>query len=129
MASASSVAFLSTRAALDAVFSRFSTVSRSARASSTSTTRRCSSGSSGPGTSSSLNARSTNTIASTSRMFERNLLPRPSPLLAPSTSPPMSTTCTLACTVFFVLDISARASRRRSGTWATPMFGSFVAKA
>ena len=35
-------------------------------------------------------------MASTSRMLARNLLPRPSPLLAPSTSPPMSTTCTAA---------------------------------
>ena len=73
---------------------RFSTVSRSARASSSSTTRRCSRGSDGPGTSSSANARRTNTMASTSRMFARNLLPSPSPLLAPSTRPPISTTST-----------------------------------
>ena len=45
--------------------------------------RRCSSGSDGPGTSSSSKARSTNTMASTSRMWARNRLPRPSPLLAP----------------------------------------------
>ena len=83
--------------------SRFSTVSRSARASSISTTRRCSSGSDGPVTSSSSNARSTNTMASTSRMLARNLLPRPSPLLAPSTRPPMSTTWTAAWTIVFVL--------------------------
>ena len=81
--------------------SRFSTVSRSASASSISTTRRCSIGSRGPVTSSSSNARSTNTIASTSRMLARNLLPRPSPLLAPSTRPPMSTTCTAAWTTLF----------------------------
>ena len=33
-------------------------------------------------------------MASTSRMLARNRLPRPSPLLAPSTRPPMSTNCT-----------------------------------
>ena len=37
----------------------------------------------GPGTSSSSKARSTKTMASTSRMWPRNLLPRPSPLLRP----------------------------------------------
>ena len=41
----------------------------------------------------------------------------------------MSTTCTAACTTFFDFDISASASSRLSGTWATPTFGSFVAKA
>src|SRR6188768_3215545 len=89
--------------------------------------RRCSIGSDGPVMSSLTNARSTNTIASTSRMLARNLLPRPSPLLAPSTRPPMSTTCTEAWTTFFDFDIAARRSRRSSGTLATPMFGSFVA--
>src|SRR6188768_2118195 len=91
--------------------------------------RRCSIGSDGPVMSSLTNARSTNTIASTSRMLARNLLPRPSPLLAPSTRPPMSTTCTAACTTFFDFDITARRSRRSSGTLATPMFGSLVANA
>src|SRR5690606_25447890 len=107
--------------------SRFSTVSRSARASSSSTTRRCSSGSDGPVMSSSSNARSTNTMASTSRMLARNLLPRPSPLDAPSTSPPMSTTWTAACTMLRDFDISANRSSRSSGTLATPMLGSLVA--
>ena len=60
-------------------------------------------GRTGPATSSSSNARSTNTMASTSRMLARNLLPRPSPLLAPSTRPPMSTTCTAACTTLRLL--------------------------
>ena len=108
---------------------RFSTVSRSARASSSSTTRRCSRGSGEPDTSSSANARRTKTMASTSRMLARKRLPRPSPLLAPSTSPPMSTTCTAAWTTLRLLDISASRSRRSSGTLATPMFGSLVAKA
>ena len=69
------------------------------------------------------------TMASTSRMPPRNRLPRPSPLLAPSTSPPMSTTCTAAWTTLRLLDISASRSRRWSGTLATPTFGSLVAKA
>ena len=79
--------------------SRFSTVSRSARANSSSTMRRCSSGSLGPVTSSSSNARSTSTMASTSRMLARKRLPRPSPFDAPSTRPPMSTTSIAACTM------------------------------
>jgi len=55
------------------------------------------------------------------------LLPRPSPLLAPSTRPPMSTTSTVACTTFFDSDMAASASSRGSSTRATPMLGSFVA--
>ena len=102
-AATSSASDRSARAAFWRSLEALSTVSRSASASSSSTIRRCSSGSSGPGTSSSTNARSTNTMASTSRMPPRNRLPRPSPLLAPSTSPPMSTTCTAACTTFFDL--------------------------
>ena len=108
---------------------RFSTVSRSASASSSSTTRRCSRGSGEPATSSSTNARRTNTMASTSRMLARKRLPRPSPLLAPSTSPPMSTTWTAAWTTLRLFDISASRSRRSSGTLATPMLGSLVANA
>src|SRR4051794_26088349 len=66
-------------------------------------------------------------MASTSRMLARNLLPRPSPLLAPSPSPPMSTTWTAACTSCFDLLIAPSWSTRVSGTLATPMFGSLVA--
>ena len=55
------------------------TASRSARVSSSSTMRRCSSGSDGPGTSPSVKARRTKTTASTSRIPPRNLFPRPSP--------------------------------------------------
>ena len=68
-------------------------------------------------------------MASTSRMPPRNRLPSPSPLLAPSTRPPMSTTCTAAWTTLRLFDISASASRRWSGTLATPTLGSLVAKA
>ena len=45
---------------------------------------------------SSLKARMTWQIASDSRMFARNLLPRPSPSLAPRTMPAMSTKSTVA---------------------------------
>ncbi len=41
----------------------------------------------------------------------------------------MSTTSTAACTTFFDLDITASRSSRSSGTLATPMLGSLVAKA
>ena len=50
-------------------------------------------------------------------------LPRPSPLLAPSTSPPMSTNCTVACTTLRLCDIAASRSSRSSGTLATPDVG------
>ena len=93
-ASVSATIDLSSFAARWVCLSRFSTVSKSASANSISTMRRCSIGSDGPTTSSSSNARNTKTIASTSRMLARNLLPRPSPVLAPSTRPPMSTTST-----------------------------------
>src|SRR3546814_7710612 len=45
-------------------------------------------------TSSFSKQRTTWVIASTSRMWARNLLPRPSPLAAPATSPAMSTNST-----------------------------------
>lgn len=76
---------------------------------------------------SSLNARMTWQIASDSRMFARNLLPRPSPSLAPRTMPAMSTKSTVAGRIFCEPKIFARASRRRSGTPTTPTFGSIVA--
>ena len=41
----------------------------------------------------------------------------------------MSTTCTAAWTTLRDFDIAASWSRRVSGTLATPMFGSLVAKA
>ena len=42
------------------------------------------------------------TIASTSRMCERNLLPRPSPLLAPLTRPAMSTNSRVVGVIFLL---------------------------
>ncbi len=53
--------------------------------------------------------RTTCTIASTSRIWDRNLLPRPSPLLAPRTRPAMSTNSTTAGVVFLrVIQIGQR---------------------
>ena len=46
--------------------------------------------------------RTTCTIASTSRMFARNWFPRPSPLLAPFTSPAISTNSMVAGVTFLV---------------------------
>ena len=40
----------------------------------------------------------------------------------------MSTTCTEAWMIVFVFDMTASLSTRSSGTLATPMFGSLVAK-
>ena len=66
------------------------------------------------------------TIASTSRMCERNLLPSPSPLLAPFTSPAMSTNSIVAGVTFLLLYSAASLSSRSSGTATTPTFGSIV---
>src|SRR5688500_10897980 len=60
-------------------------------------------------------------------MPPRNLFPSPSPFEAPATRPPMSMNSHAACTTFFDFDITARASRRWSGTFARPTFGSLVA--
>src|SRR5690349_6433153 len=60
-------------------------------------------------------------------MPPRNLLPRPSPLDAPATSPPMSMNSQAAWTTFFDFDITASRSSRSSGTLARPTFGSLVA--
>ena len=75
---------------------------------------------------SSSKQRTTCTMASTSRMWERNLLPRPSPLDAPRTSPAMSTNSMMAGVYFSGWYISASTSRRLSGTGTTPVFGSIV---
>src|SRR3546814_6823326 len=77
-------------------------------------------------TSSFSKQRTTWVIASTSRMWARNLLPRPSPLAAPATRPAMSTNSTAVGSTFCGLTISASAFRRGSGTGTTPTFGSIV---
>ena len=75
---------------------------------------------------SSSKQRTTCTTASTSRMWERNLLPSPSPRLAPRTSPAISTNSIVVGVTFFGSYIFASASSRASGTGTTPTFGSIV---
>ena len=65
-------------------------------------------------------------MADVSRMLAKNLLPRPSPLLAPATSPAMSTISTVAGITRLGLSISASRASRSSGTFTTPTFGSIV---
>ena len=77
---------------------------------------------------SSSKQRTTCTMASTSRMWERNLLPRPSPRLAPFTRPAMSTNSSVAGVYFSGWYISASTSSRLSGTATMPVFGSMVQK-
>ena len=79
-------------------------------------------------TSGSLKKRTTSQMASVSRMFARNWLPRPSPWLAPATRPAMSTNSTVAGTILAGWSISASFSRRSSGTGTMPTLGSMVAK-
>src|SRR6478672_10469486 len=79
-------------------------------------------------TSSFSKQRTTCVIASTSRMWARNLLPRPSPLAAPATRPAMSTNSTAVGMTFCGLTMSDSALRRGSGTGTTPTFGSIVQK-
>ena len=78
-------------------------------------------------TSSSRKTRVTWQIAADSRMWERNLLPRPSPSDAPRTMPAMSTNSTVAGRILAELNTSASRGSRSSGTPTTPTFGSIVA--
>ena len=77
---------------------------------------------------SSSKQRSTWMIASVSRILARNLFPSPSPLLAPFTSPAISTISTVVGTIRWGCTSSASAFRRSSGTVITPTFGSIVQK-
>mmetsp|Transcript_2979 Transcript_2979/g.12058 ORF Transcript_2979/g.12058 Transcript_2979/m.12058 type:complete len:204 (+) Transcript_2979:1404-2015(+) len=77
---------------------------------------------------SSSKQRTTWMMASHSRMFARNLLPRPSPSLAPLTRPAMSTNSSTAGTTLALLLISPSLSSLRSGTGTTPVLGSMVQK-
>ncbi len=61
-------------------------------------------------------------------MLARNWLPSPSPLLAPATSPAMSTNSTVAGIVFSGLAMAASAASLGSGTSTMPTFGSMVQK-
>jgi hypothetical protein len=67
-------------------------------------------------------------IASVSRIFARNLLPNPSPLLAPFTNPAISTISTVVGTIRCGCTRSASLFKRSSGTVITPTFGSIVQK-
>ena len=70
--------------------------------------------------------RTTWPMASVSRMLARNLLPKPSPLLAPATKPAISTNSMVVGNTRSGLTISAKASKRGSGIGTTPVFGSMV---
>ncbi len=72
--------------------------------------------------------RSTCSTASTWRMLARNWLPSPSPLLAPRTSPAMSTNSSEVGMVFCGFTSAERRSSRSSGTGTTPTLGSMVQK-
>jgi hypothetical protein len=75
---------------------------------------------------SSSKQRTTLTMASVSRMWLRNWLPRPSPLLAPATRPAMSTNSTIAGTTRSGLTMAASCPSRGSGSSTTPTLGSMV---
>ena len=70
--------------------------------------------------------RTTWPMASVSRMLARNLLPKPSPLLAPATKPAISTNSMVVGNTRSGLTISANASKRGSGIGTTPVLGSMV---
>ena len=61
-------------------------------------------------------------------MFDKNLLPKPSPLDAPSTRPAISTNSMTAGMIFCGLSICASLFRRASVTSTTPTLGSIVQK-
>ena len=108
----------------------FSTVCRSARISSVWMVEMSLAGLTSPSTwvtSSSRKTRVTWQIAADSRMWERNLLPRPSPSEAPRTMPAMSTNSTVAGRILAEPNTSASRGSRSSGTPTTPTFGSIVA--
>jgi hypothetical protein len=110
--------------------SAFSSVCRSARMSSVLMVAMSEDGSMRPSTcttSGSSNTRMTWQIALASRMFARNLLPRPAPSEAPLTMPAMSTKDTVAGTILSEWKISASVPSRPSGSGTTPTLGSMVA--
>ncbi len=111
--------------------SRLDMVSKSFKISSYSTTSISDNGSTLFATcvmSPSSKTRTTSAIASTSRICERNLLPRPWPIAAPLTNPAMSTNSITAGTIFFECESSASLASRASGTSTTPTLGSIVQK-
>ena len=69
----------------------------------------------------------TSTIASTSLIWDKNLLPRPSPWEAPLTNPAISVNSYAVGINLFGSYISFNLSILSSGTVTTPTFGSIVA--
>ena len=129
----SSLACLSppTRACFSTRLMRFSTVSRSLNCSSRSMISLSRTGFTEPSTCTILSLskqRSTCMIASVSRMLPRNWFPRPSPLLAPFTSPAMSTISHVAGTMRSGCISSASLLSRSSGTVICPICASIVQK-
>ncbi len=116
-------------AALRARSSRLVTVSRSFRHSSVVTVAMSPTGSTRFSTWTTFGSskqRATWTMASTSRIWARNWLPRPSPFEAPRTSPAMSTNWITVGTIFSACTMPSSAASRSSGTVTTPTFGSMV---
>ncbi len=108
---------------------RRSACSRSAKISSVSIVSASRTGSTNPSgwmTLSSVCTRTTWTIASVSRMFPRNWLPRPSPSCAPRTRPAMSWKAMVSGTSSEAPTVSATASRRGSRTGTMATLGSIV---
>ena len=65
-------------------------------------------------------------IASVSLIFDKNLLPRPSPFDAPSTKPAISTKFNFVGIVLIDFDILLKFISLSSGTETSPIFGSMV---
>ena len=68
------------------------------------------------------------TIKSTSLIFDKNLLPNPSPFEAPATKPAISTNSKVALTIFLVLTMFANFVNLRSFNSTILIFGSIVVK-
>ena len=110
---------------------RLSTVSKSLICNSKSIISLSRTGSTRPSTCTMLSSskqRNTWRMASVSRIFAKNLLPNPSPLLAPFTNPAISTISTVVGITRCGCSISASLFSRSSGTVMTPTFGSIVQK-
>ena len=108
---------------------KFSKVSRSFICSSISIVSLSLIGSTDPSTWTTLSSskqRITCIIAFVSRILAKNLFPKPSPLLAPLTSPAISTISTVVGTIFWGLTNFEILSNLLSGTEITPTFGSIV---
>ena len=65
-------------------------------------------------------------ITSTSRIFDKNWFPNPSPLEAPLTNPAISTKSIVECWILSGLTIFANSSSLLSGTGTIALFGSIV---